>query len=73
MATPLLTGRPAEPAKDGAVIRFSKFEGYCYAAIRIDGIWFITQGKKAHISPREWDDLLDWIEPENWASMELMH
>ncbi|QDP44661.1 hypothetical protein SEA_NOTHINGSPECIAL_77 [Mycobacterium phage NothingSpecial] len=72
MATPLLTGRPAEPREDGSVIRFRKFDGYSYAAIRIDGIWFITQGKMARISPREWEDLLDWIEPDGWPSMELL-
>ncbi|QFP95559.1 hypothetical protein SEA_GAUGELDP_76 [Mycobacterium phage GaugeLDP] len=72
MATPLLTGRPAEPA-EGSVIRFRKFTAYSYAAIRVSGLWYITQSKRSYISAKPWDEFLDWVEPENWPSMELMH
>lgn len=72
MATKLLTSRPTEPAVDGSIVRFKHFTGYSYAAIRIDSMWFITQGKLARIPPKSWDVLLDWLEPNNWESLELM-
>ncbi|QGJ90224.1 hypothetical protein PBI_SHEAKEIRA_78 [Mycobacterium phage SheaKeira] len=72
MARSLITGIPVEPATDGSVVRFTKFGGYSYAAIRIDGTWFFTQGKMARISPRDWVDLLDWLGQANWHSLELM-
>uniref|UniRef100_A0AAU8GQT9 Uncharacterized protein n=1 Tax=Mycobacterium phage BabyBack TaxID=3158877 RepID=A0AAU8GQT9_9CAUD len=77
MATKLLTGRPAEPEASNPlaqpVIRFTKFTAYSYAAIRVSGLWYITQSKRSYISAKPWDELLDWIERENWPSMELMH
>ncbi|QBP31097.1 hypothetical protein SEA_REFUGE_79 [Mycobacterium phage Refuge] len=73
MATKLLTGKPAEPSEDGSVVRFRKWDSaYSYAAIRIDGYWFLTQGKMARVSPRRWDEFLDWVGEEGWPSLELL-
>ncbi|UJD21178.1 hypothetical protein SEA_SORORFAGO_81 [Mycobacterium phage SororFago] len=73
MGTKLITGRPAEPAVDGSVIKFMNFDNYPHAAIRVDGIWFLTQGKLARNSPKTWEELLDWIWEECWDTLELLH
>ncbi|QLF84646.1 hypothetical protein SEA_GAIL_83 [Mycobacterium phage Gail] len=70
MGTKLVTGRPAEPV-EGSVVRFTNFGTYPYAAIRVEGLWYLTQGKMARNSPKTWDDLLDWI--CNWDTLELLH
>jgi hypothetical protein len=72
MAQKLYTGKPAEPTEPGAVVRFSKFGGYHFAAINIDGLWYLTQGKKGNVSQRSWDDFLDWVGKDDWPTLELL-
>ncbi|QGH80642.1 hypothetical protein SEA_RAHALELUJAH_82 [Mycobacterium phage Rahalelujah] len=74
MATKLLTSRPAEPAVDGSVIRFTREDWgpYSYAAIRVGGYWYITQSKLSRHSCKAWDHFLTWLGEENWHSLELL-
>ncbi|AEJ95056.1 hypothetical protein FGG22_gp033 [Mycobacterium phage Hammer] len=72
MATKLMTGRPVEPREDGSVVRFSKFGGYNYAAIRVEGMWYVTQGRRCYISQKYWDAFLDWVGEDCWGSLEQM-
>jgi hypothetical protein len=72
---------PSNPVHDGTmlppVVRFTKFDGYSYAAIRTpDGTWFTTQDPRRYgdqrIFPMTWADLLDWLGERNWSSLELL-
>lgn len=76
-----LVSKPIEPVHDGTmlppVVRFTKFDGYSYAAIRTpDGTWFTTQDPGRYgnqrIFPMTWADLLDWLGERNWSSLELL-
>lgn len=67
---------PSEPVGLGAVIRFKKWHGYSYAAIRTPKGWFITQdgsrSARQGIPPKDWDSLLQWIAERNWHSIEVL-
>ncbi|AHG24117.1 hypothetical protein PBI_NYXIS_72 [Mycobacterium phage Nyxis] len=68
---------PVEPAEDGAVIRFVKYNlSYTFAAIRVLGRWYITQDgtrspRQGH-APKAWDELLAWIGERNWHRIEVL-
>ncbi|QBP31457.1 hypothetical protein KIY76_gp72 [Mycobacterium phage Miramae] len=68
---------PVEPAEDGAVIRFVKYNlTYTFAAIRVLGRWYITQdgsrsARQGH-APKAWDELLAWIGERNWHRIEVL-
>ncbi|ALA07894.1 hypothetical protein SEA_FAYELY_81 [Mycobacterium phage Fayely] len=74
MARSLITSRPAEPAVDGSVVRFSREDwgDYLYAAIRVGGYWYVTQSKLSRHSEKDWEHFLDWLGEENWSTLELM-
>lgn len=76
----LIELRPTEPEGDFAVIRFTKF-GYTWAAIKtrtITGryLWYVTQdgsrSARQGVTPKTWDDLIDWISDRNWEFIEVL-
>lgn len=76
-----LVSKPIEPLHDGSmtppVVRFTKWEGYTYAAIRTpDERWFVTQDPDRYgnqrIFPMRWEELLDWLGERNWSTLELL-
>ena len=74
MATKLYTGRPAEPEAFGSVVRFNKYGGYQYAAINVEGLWYVTQsGKSRYAVPAwPWDEFLGFVGEEHWDTLELL-
>lgn len=75
MATKLFNAAPLEPFGEVPVVRFQKWGGYNYAAIRPDNQdWFVTQcGRNQYrIAPMSWEELLTFIGDENWHSLELL-
>lgn len=72
-----LLGIPAEPAADGTVIRFAKYNrSYWFAALRASGKWFVTHSSvsthKNQHAPRTWPELLQWIGERNWDGIEVL-
>lgn len=73
---------PSEPDGVGTVVRFTKWDGYHYAAIRGKddafgkGVWYFTQdptrsgGNK--MLPKNWVGLLDTVGERNWDTLEVL-
>ena len=73
---------PVEPDEEGTVVRFTKWDGYHYAAIRGksnqsgDGIWYFTQdptrtgGNK--MNPGTWRLVLETVGIRNWDTLEVL-
>ncbi|AGK88003.1 hypothetical protein M041_gp16 [Mycobacterium phage Severus] len=72
-----LTSELPEPAEEGTVIRFRKYNQiYTFAAIKVGGSWFITQdgsrtSRQGH-APKSWSQLLAWIGERNWNTIEVL-
>jgi len=69
---------PEEPAEEGSVIRFQKYNyGYTFAAIKVpNGLWYLTQdgsrsARQGH-APKTWAELLAFIGPRNWHRIEVL-
>ncbi|AFF28348.1 hypothetical protein FDI09_gp22 [Mycobacterium phage Twister] len=73
----LSTLSPVEPAEEGTVVRFRKYnQVYTFAAIKVGHLWFITQdgsrtSRQGH-APKTWQALLDWIGERNWSTIEVL-
>jgi hypothetical protein len=55
-----------EPQKDGAVIRFRKWFPrspfrYSYAAIKADGVWYVTGNRRQFSNGVSWDELVKFL------------
>jgi hypothetical protein len=67
----------ADEPNHGSVIRFVKYAGgYTFAALNIEGCWFVTQdgsrSGKQGFPPMDWDTLLEWIGSRNLDTIELL-
>ncbi|AFU20696.1 hypothetical protein SEA_CHUPACABRA_70 [Mycobacterium phage Chupacabra] len=73
----LSTLTPVEPAEEGSVVRFRKYNQiYTFAAIKVGDRWFITQdgsrtSRQGH-APKTWAQLLEWIGERNWTTVEVL-
>jgi hypothetical protein len=76
-----LVTKPIEPVDPGAVVRWTKWDGYTYASIRGEdnpqgAYWYTTQDPRRSggnkIIPLLWDELLDRIGQQNWNTLELL-
>lgn len=45
---------------------------YSYAAIRINGAWYITQNSTGNVPSMHWPRLLEWLGKSNWPSILVM-
>ncbi|WP_099021203.1 hypothetical protein [Mycolicibacterium palauense] len=68
--------QPVEPQSIGSVIRFTNWNGYLYAAIKLDKGWYVTQdgsrSARQGIKPMTWEKLLEWVGVRNWEDMEVL-
>lgn len=67
---------PDEPAGQGTVVRFRKYNRrYTYAAIRVLSEWYLTQNPtrpQDRKAPKTWAELLDFVGERNWDTIEVL-
>lgn len=72
----LLALTPDEPAGQGTVVRFLKYnQHYTYAALRVGDEWYLTQNPtraQDRRAPKTWAELLEFVGERNWDSIAVL-